>query len=70
MPIYEYKCLKCGKITEEITTKIHDNTTIMCVCGEPALRVPVLGNFVLSGECWSKDGYSKRKINGVTNVPK
>lgn len=58
MPIFEYKCEKCGDVVEEIVS-IKDNvTTPKCkVCGIDMKRIVSLSTFHLKGKGWYKDGY-------------
>lgn len=58
MPVYEFKCEKCGKITELITI-LSEPDTIVCLCGEQAKRIISITNFILKGNGWGKDGYNK-----------
>lgn len=40
MPIYEYKCMKCGAITEDLRPiKSRDNVTVCVRCGAATERV-------------------------------
>ncbi|MGB8953215.1 MAG: zinc ribbon domain-containing protein [Candidatus Aminicenantales bacterium] len=39
MPIYEYKCLKCGKVIEIFVRSPHETTTVVCPdCGSKNLK--------------------------------
>lgn len=66
MPRYDFKCPKC-KIVVELEKSIHDDSLPVCCAdgcdGNIAMDRLIGGSsFQLSGECWSKDGYSKRKM--------
>ena len=59
MPIYEYKCINCGKITEHWNTIENRNMPVDCeYCGSVASRVQSVTSFILSGSGWGRDGYS------------
>lgn len=45
MPIYDYECADCGRITEAFAGL--DDTEMVCVCGETARRIiSVCGQYV------------------------
>jgi len=46
MPIYEYKCRKCGKITIELTSQQLKQVTRCKHCDEPADRIMSTSNFI------------------------
>lgn len=54
MPIYVYKCAKCGG-TLKVLQKM-DAPPPKC-CGKPAGKVMAPSNFVLKGKGWFRDGY-------------
>lgn len=39
MPIYEYKCVRCGKIIEMIAM-VGEEMTMMCQCGNTMRKIP------------------------------
>lgn len=63
MPIYEYSC-PIHKVFE-VTQSIKDEPLKECpTCKKGKVTTPVkklisLGGFILSGNCWAKDSYSK-----------
>ena len=65
MPIYEYECTQCGKITEKIIQRNsanEDEFTIneQCECGSDSfVKIMSSTTFKLKGGGWEKDGYSK-----------
>jgi putative FmdB family regulatory protein len=64
MPIYEYKCIKCGKILEQfvkMSSKIKNPLCFNDECdGYETERIVSQTSFKLNGEGWYKDGYSKQ----------
>ena len=66
MPIYEWYCQVCEKITEQIVSVEEAEDTIECVyCGGPASRIISLSTFQLKG---NPDGwYSPAKKDPVVS---
>ncbi len=71
MPIYEFKCKKCGRVFEELMKHSDpqpgcDLAVITQVkgllerCDGEVEKLISKNNFVLKGGCWSKDGYGSR----------
>ena len=62
MPIYEYLCPRCKKVIEVIQ-KINDPSPL-CSCEKNNLiemsKQISLGSFILKGQGWFRDGYSKK----------
>jgi len=60
MPIYEFQCPKCGKITVKYDIPITSTLRkIACsFCGEEASKIISSSTFKLDGSGWYKDGYS------------
>lgn len=62
MPIYPYKCSKCGYEFEAFQN-INDDVITKCLrCKKPhsvKRLIPSTGGFILKGSGWYKDGYSK-----------
>jgi putative FmdB family regulatory protein len=60
--IYEYKCTKCGTITE-VEHKMMEKPKIKCIkCRNPCVKVITGGSgFILDGSGWGKDNYDKGK---------
>ena len=59
MPIHEFKCKSCNKVSEKI---VGMNTDIVkCYCGGIAKKIISSGSFILKGGGWYADGYSKEK---------
>lgn len=61
MPIYEYKCKRCGKTCEAITSEpFHAIDCPHCDLGV-AERILSKTTFVLKGKGWAKDNYCKKE---------
>ena len=58
MPIYSYHCKKCGNNFEEIAK--YEEAVICGKCAYITHKVPSKSNFILVGEGWANDGYSKK----------
>jgi len=63
VPIYEYRCEKCGEEVEYLQ-RLNDKLFTICPrCEEPALKKKVsVTNFSLVGGGWAKDGYKGSAI--------
>ncbi len=66
MPMYEYRCTKCGYEFEEIRTMTESNP--LCPhphgrpedrCGAETEKLISKSSFTLKGGGWSSDGYGK-----------
>lgn len=65
MPIYEYKCPKCGNVFEEWGKASESHREEACpVCGTPSPRIMSRTSFVLKGDGWYVSDYGYRK--GIT----
>lgn len=65
MPIYEYKCPKCGHIFEDWARSADGHTEESCpVCATPSPRIISRTSFVLKGDGWYVSDYGYRK--GIT----
>ncbi len=63
MPIYEYKCRKCHKITEQIQG--YDDPGPKCPsCSGKTDKVMSGGSFQLKGGGWYKSGYVHKPDEG------
>lgn len=58
MPLYEYSCDSCTKITEEIQ-KLSDAPLTECDCGGKLIKIILKTNFELKGAGWHKTDYPK-----------
>lgn len=57
MPLYEYRCSTCDKITEQFVSIKEAEEKITCGhCGAPAYRILSVANWSLRG---NKDGWYK-----------
>ena len=65
MPIYEYKCNKCGEIMEEIQ-KFSDPPLKKCShCGGKLNKLMSLNTFHLKGSGWYATDYANKKGPGA-----
>lgn len=60
MPIYEYKCEKCKKITERFFKINEDSNYIICDCDYIANKILSPGIFNIKGFS-ENNGYSKEE---------
>lgn len=61
MPIYEYKCLSCGKRLE-LMQKFSDSPLSKCPdCGGTMKKLVSNTSFVLKGTGWYKTDYAPKK---------
>ena len=58
MPLYEFKCPKCGSIYEKLQT-FEDSAPRCALDDMQTDRIISGSSFVLKGPGWYKDGYSK-----------
>ena len=59
MPIYTYRCEKCGK-EMEVFQKFKARPSRVCPdCSAYMERVVSKTTFILKGKGWAKDGYAK-----------
>lgn len=61
MPIYEYECERCQKITEKWQSISEDSLTTCPECQGPLKKVISKTSFHLKGGGWFADGYSNGK---------
>jgi len=58
MPIYEFRCKDCGKVSEFQMKMSDPNPQICPTCGHPALaKIMSLPSFQLKGGGWYSDAY-------------
>lgn len=66
MPIYEYECQACQKITET-RQSIKDAPLSICPeCGGPVSKIISQSTFALKGGGWYADGYSSTGAKSCT----
>jgi len=64
MPIYEYRCLDCGR-EFEVMQKITDDPLERCqFCSGKVQRLISLSNFQLKGSGWYATDYKNRSDKG------
>ncbi len=69
MPIYEYKCAKCGGL-EEVIQKVSDPAPATCpACGakDTLAQIMSLNSFQLKGGGWYADLYSSTPKGGASS---
>jgi len=59
MPLYSLLCEDCDKVIERLCNV--DEVVRCCKCGKNMKRLPVQTNFILKGDVWAKDGYSRKE---------
>lgn len=68
MPIYEYKCEKCGHEFEKLTST-YQSVEWCPKCGAEATKQPSLSNFQLKGDGWyNENGKSQKTSKSVDNT--
>jgi putative FmdB family regulatory protein len=59
MPIFEYECQECGKITEVLEMSEADQPD-KCECGGELKKLISQGSFILTGTGWYKTDYQDK----------
>ncbi|GAB4241920.1 MAG: hypothetical protein OHK0028_20530 [Deltaproteobacteria bacterium] len=60
MPIYEYRCRKCGEVTERIE-RVHEDPLRKCPsCAGKVERLMSAGAFILKGTGWYATDYANK----------
>ncbi len=68
MPIYEYKCSKCGEVFEAFQ-KINDQPLTACrYCQGKVEKLISHSSFQLKGAGWYLTDYAKKSVPGNTEV--
>ena len=63
MPIYEYECMKCGRI-KEVLQKISDNPLTQCEhCSGELHKLVSQSSFHLKGTGWYVTDYADKKTS-------
>lgn len=62
MPLYDFKCEECEHAFEVIQ-KHSDNHPQCIKCGKSTKKIISNTSFILKGDGWYKDGYSKPGTN-------
>ena len=66
MPIYEYKCTVCGKVTETWQKFSDEPLTVCPACGGAMCKLISNCAFHLKGSGWYVSDYSGSKPNSAT----
>ena len=61
MPLYEYRCEECGLVFEVLVRTEEPETDCPGCKSERLEKLVSGGSFILKGEGWFRDGYSKAK---------
>ena len=67
MPIYEYRCRKCGHEFEEWQKITDPPVEKCCVCGGRASRLISQSSFILKGTGWYVTDYARK--DGASCAP-
>ena len=68
MPIYSYKCSKCGKVFEKFQ-KVGENSKIYCEdCGGEAVRLFLPVGVIFKGSGFYTTDYNRPRANGTSTV--
>ncbi|HOW43765.1 MAG TPA: zinc ribbon domain-containing protein [Candidatus Aminicenantes bacterium] len=65
MPIYEYKCPKCGKTFEALRPVSAKPVTACIHCGGRAKKIVSRSSFLLKGSGWYVTDYKKTSGEGA-----
>lgn len=69
MPIYEYKCKKCGK-EFEVIQKFSDKPVAECIeCKGPVEKLISQSSFHLKGDGWYATDYAKKEKKDSDKKP-
>jgi putative FmdB family regulatory protein len=67
VPLFDYKCSKCGTFNPDVFTKYGSTSKVFCKsCGEAMPdedKQISSSNFNLKGGGWANDGYAPKKEN-------
>ncbi|MGD0616463.1 MAG: zinc ribbon domain-containing protein [Bryobacteraceae bacterium] len=67
MPIYEYKCEKCGTVFEKRQSFSDETLTTHPECGGPVHRLLSAPAFQLKGTGWYATDYAKGNSSGASS---
>lgn len=61
MPIFDYRCVNCGKIVERFVRNKDEKYAACVKCGEIEFKRVFSPSkaFILKGNCWEKDNYER-----------
>lgn len=60
MKIYDYECKRCKFRLEDYYIYSDDELVTCTICHKPMDKLPSAPIFKLKGDCWEKDGYTKK----------
>ena len=70
MPIYEYKCTKCGEVFEAFQRITDDPLTQCRFCNSGVEKLISHSSFQLKGSGWYLTDYAKRSSSSAMDQPK
>ena len=68
MPIYEYECEECHKLTEAWQNHSDEPLTTCPECSGPLKKLISMSSFHLKGGGWYADGYSSTNGGGCKST--
>lgn len=69
MPVYEYQCEKCKKVTEAVQ-RFSDPPLKKCECGGKLRKLISNNSFILKGSGWYVTDYKNKKSTNEANHDK
>ena len=57
MPLYSLLCEDCDKVVEKLCKM--DEAVKCRKCGKVMKRLPTQTSFILNGDCWANDNYTR-----------
>ena len=70
MPVYEYRCSKCGNVFERLQRFSDPELTVHDECGGPVEKLISRSGFHLKGSGWYATDYAKGGSSSQTDAKK
>ena len=70
MPVYEYRCSKCGNVFERLQRFSDPELTVHDECGGPVEKLISRSGFHLKGSGWYATDYAKGGSSSQTDTKK
>ena len=67
MPIFEYRCTKCGEVEEHLVLNRDKSPVKCCACGGKLKQLISQSSFQLLGDGWYKTSYQGNKNKNKSN---